>query len=250
MSDPKKHHYIPQFYLSKWISDENEKFQYHYWIENRFISSRISAKNTAFEHYLYSLENVPKEQKQAIEKFLNNNIDAPAAIAMNEILSDGIINLTEEMYFNWAKFLISLRYRGSRFIKKVRLEGIEAMEKILVESQEEYESLKGPDDPPTFLDFSNETYPDRIPNFGISTLSDWMCNSKVLNEICNMHWWVMDLGGTGYSLLTSDHPCIYIRGIKDSNCLIALPLSPSKIFFAVNNSNLVKKGLLPKPKRK
>ena len=127
MSDPKKHHYIPQFYLSKWISDENEKFQYHYWIENRLISSRISAKNTAFEHYLYSLENVPKEQKQA-------------------------------------------------------------MEKILVESQEEYESLKGPDDPPTFLDFSNETYPDRIPNFGISTLSDWMCNSKVLNEICNMHW--------------------------------------------------------------
>ncbi|TDJ60571.1 MAG: DUF4238 domain-containing protein [Nitrospina sp.] len=188
MSDPKKHHYIPQFYLSKWISDENEKFQYHYWIENRFISSRISAKNTAFEYYLYSLENVPKEQKQAIEKFLNNNIDTPAAIAMNEILSDGIINLTEEMYFNWAKFLISLRYRGPRFIKKVRLEGIEAMEKILVESQEEYESLKGPDDPPTFLDFSNETYPDRISNFGISTLSDWMCNSKVLNEICNMHW--------------------------------------------------------------
>ncbi len=229
------HHYVPRFYLRKWASLSDGKVHYSRWINGRFVCSRISPGSTAYERNLYSLENVPSEERQAIETFFSTKIDNPASIVLNKILQEGVDNLSREERVDWVRFLLSLGYRGPNWIQRAREEGRESLEKLLVESQADYESLRGPDDPLTLVEFCKASSPGTLPNVGIVALSEWVYCTKEIPLILKMHWWISDVSGEDIDLFTSNHPCIYTRGLGDHQCLISLPLSPSVVFFAANN---------------
>lgn len=235
MSEPKKHHFVPKFYLSNWCNEPSGKLHYFYWINNKFIPSPISPKFTAFEYNLYSLENVPPGQAQIVEKFLSKTIDGPASMIIKKIISEGPNTLSDDMRRNWAKFLLSLRYRNPPGINNARMWGRNNISIKLEEASEEYENRRQPEDPVSLEEFAKSRDPGFVENFGIKTLMEWICTTKHLGHILNMHWWTIDVSGNFYNLLTSDQPCIFTRGLGDPECLIVLPLNPSLIFFAAND---------------
>ncbi len=238
MNEPIKHHYVPKFYLKGWVG-KDKKVQYFYWLNNKLITKRISPKSTAFERELYSLKNVSNEEAQKIEKFLNTEIDDPASKVLNTLNNTGADNLSLQQRNDWAKFLIALRYRGPQSIQKIKQDGKNEFSKMIESTEEEYQSLRSEDDPPSFEEFVNIIYPGAKENFGLTTISNWFTNNPAIQTLSEMFWKVIPLNGENYSLLTSDNPLYMFSGLGDMRCLVALPLSPYSIFFATKNQKTI-----------
>lgn len=242
------HHYVPQFYLKNWASGSDHKFEYFQWKNRTLVNSRISPKGTAYEVNLYSMEEVLLEKKQEIEKFINAEIDAPASSTLNKIFQDGVQGLSAEEKYHWAKFLVSLRVRHPKSIETAKMDGRNMFLDILTNSEAEYQALRGAQDPPTFIDFCNQIDPALTPNMGILAISKWMIDTKMINIILNMYWWVMNASGEEIDFLTSNIPCIYTTGLGDPNCIMGLPISPTTLFLASNNPDF-ERQISAHPKR-
>ena len=249
MPSDQDHHYVPRFYLRKWDSQSDGKVQYFRWANGKIVSSRISPGSTAYEKNLYSLENVPSDERQAIEAFFSTKIDNPASLVLNKILQEGVDNLSNEERVTWVRFLFSLRYRGPEGIQKAKEEGKEVLEKLLVEGQAEYETIRVPEDPPTFVEYCKANSPGTLPNVGVKTLSQWIYDNKQVHLLLKMYWWIVDVSGEDIDLITSNHPCIFTRGLGDPQCIISLPLSPSVVYFAANDPNNKSKILQPSKRK-
>lgn len=249
MPPDQDHHYVPRFYIRKWVSQSDGKVQYFRWANGKIVSSRISPGSTAYERNLYSLQNVPSEERQAIETFFSIKIDNPASIVLNKILHTGVDNLSNEEKVTWVRFIVSLRYRGPEGVQKAKEEGKNILENSLVESQLEYEALRGPDDPTSFVEFCKVNTPGALSNTGIKALSQWLYGTKFIHLFLKMHWWVADVSGEDIDLFTSDHPCIFTRGLGDLQCIISLPLSPNLVFFAANDPNNINKIKRPSKRK-
>jgi hypothetical protein len=73
---------------------------------------------------------------------------------------------------------------------------------------------------------------------GKSFLPGIIDNPRIGNTILKMGWWTWTLDSEHYfpDLLTSDSPVFRSHGLGDERCLIALPISPRRAFFATRNS--------------
>jgi hypothetical protein len=60
-------------------------------------------------------------------------------------------------------------------------------------------------------------------------------NHRLGVQINKMTWMVVDLAKAPNHLLTSDRPLIATNGISGANSHIIMPLSPTKLFIAVND---------------
>jgi hypothetical protein len=61
-------------------------------------------------------------------------------------------------------------------------------------------------------------------------------DSKLLGNVLNrMFWGVMTRGESHYPFLTSDRPIIMSNGLKQHDAHILMPISPDRLFLAVNN---------------
>ncbi|NJO34066.1 MAG: DUF4238 domain-containing protein [Rhodospirillales bacterium] len=67
---------------------------------------------------------------------------------------------------------------------------------------------------------------------GLKILMDAIQNEKVSQEIFDMHWWVHDFKDSLVPLIASDRPLRISNGIGDRECVISIPLTPSKLFIA------------------
>jgi len=107
--DPKDHHYLPVFYLSRWQGPDGRVVRY-YRPHNRVIASAITPPNTAFEPRLYTLEGFPEEMQQAVEReYMAPVVDDPAAKALEILITRNCAALTAKVREAWTRFLLSLR---------------------------------------------------------------------------------------------------------------------------------------------
>lgn len=64
-------------------------------------------------------------------------------------------------------------------------------------------------------------------------------NPGIGDKILGMTWLVLDFSHVKFDLLLSDNPAIFTHGIDDPLFLLALPISPSKAFFATDNAEIL-----------
>jgi hypothetical protein len=104
-------------------------------------------------------------------------------------------------------------------------------------SQRQYELIKQPGDPDTF----DEYLECRDPLIPIKARVDLIVktfDNKIVGEHVNkMKWAVIDVPASPHCLLTSDRP-VGLFSIKDAKGMITLPISPTKIFVAVNDPRI------------
>jgi hypothetical protein len=68
-----------------------------------------------------------------------------------------------------------------------------------------------------------------------------MDSEKVILHICSMRWFTVDFDRTPYNLLTSDRPVIMTNGLVHEASHIVVPVTPYRLFLAVNNDGTAKK---------
>ena len=68
MTIPKRHHYLPRFYLERFASRDG-----HFWLYDRSLGSyrRVSSRNAAVRRYYYSTEDEEGQRFHDFEDFLS-----------------------------------------------------------------------------------------------------------------------------------------------------------------------------------
>ncbi len=138
---------------------------------------------------------------------------------------------------DWARFLMSLRLRQPDIVEMLKRESTQYLKATL---NENYEELAAPEDAPTLEEWTEQQYPGLIENFGLSFFHELVDNQEIGTKILKMKWWLWDFSEAPYDLLLSDHPCIFVHGLDDPDCVIALPIHPRKAFMATRSDEVAK----------
>ena len=254
MSEPNKHHFLPIFYLSRWVGEEDSLVTYYQRYAGKIVESRISPKHTGYERHLYALNTKKLENRQLIEKeFMSRVIDDRAAPALAALIQGRGRNLTTEHALPIIHFLLSLRARHPEAIKLVREAGREELLAELRRDADEWQRIKSESDPETYEDFFRLQYPERYENFGILRLPGLIVSEELSLQLGSMRWRILDVSTAKLDLLTCDRP-FYISGnLKQGDFLSVFPADPETLLVIASDDkfadHITRGGILETVKR-
>jgi hypothetical protein len=237
MSEPNKHPYIPVFYLSRWSQPDGKIIRY-YRPHQAVVASPIAPKNTGYERGLYRLEGYVPEVQNTIEKnFMSPVVDDPASRALNTLIEQDNSKLTPEHRQAWIRFVMSLYVRNPGNMEHITNKADHGLRQFLLTDPEEYEAVRGADDPPTLVEWVEQKAPEILSNFGKQILPGIITHQTTVDAIIRMHWWTIGIADGFPDLLTCDRPVFMSHGVMDDRCFIALPLSPRFVFIATRSQS-------------
>lgn len=173
--------------------------------------------------------------QHAVEKGFLRDVDHAAARVHQKLLRSDFKELTNEDRNDWARFLMCLRVRQPKVVEMLRREATETLRKQLANQPEQYDELAGEGDPPTLTEWVDAHFPGLIENIGISYFSGLVDNEAVGTKILRLGWHLRTFRQEDRNLIIGDHPCIFTRGMDDPDLVIALPISPTRAFFAIRS---------------
>lgn len=223
MTEPKKHHFSPVFYLNGWCDSTTGQLIAYSRSYKNVIAKRVYPAATGYEQFLYTMEGLPDDRKQIIEKdYMASKVDSPAAKALQVLLDTGTSALTAEQRGDWTRFMIASLHRRPAAVAEIGETFKSTLRKVLL-ADSQYETDKQ-EPPPYLIDVAAKVMVVRaIENDGIG------------NIIINMQWSVLDMSASQHELLTGDMPHLRYYGLKDPRCTILFPLTPTKLFIATHD---------------
>jgi hypothetical protein len=231
MSNPRDHHYVPQFLLARWCKPSGKLTVYRR-AQGRVVVSDLHPKSTAFERDLYSFQKVLPARQHAIEtEFMSRRIDDPAAPIVRKLVDGDLASLTTDERSNFARFVLSMRARHPDAVALARAEGERVLRAALGRNPEEYLSAKAETSPATFIEWVEQNANGLIPNFGISLVPGVIANDAVGARLFDMPWSTYDARHASTDFVIGDRPCLLEGDAVSGDFIIALPLSPTVIFL-------------------
>jgi hypothetical protein len=228
-----QHHFVPRFLLEAWRSGPDGLLSTFHWDYHKNLRhGRHSPKGVAKLFQLYSLKSVP--DANWIERdFLGPQVDDPGATAYHAIMNLGVDKLSPEQVDAWTRFLVSLMVRGPDMVALARARGADVLRQSLAERPDEYLAARGNDPAKTLLEFVENNRPEIFHDIAPRILPDLVMSPNLTNAIRDAIWMTQDFTQSTVDLCIGDRPLIYL-GTMASSFLLALPLSPRKVFFAFN----------------
>lgn len=233
----KRHHYIPEFYLSRWSSGEQKKLvQYSKPYGGIVKPYEVSPKQTGWVPKLYWLNGLPNEVASAVEDEFFKPIDTHASIVMSNMHA-GSQSFSPADRVAWTQFLMSLVFRHPENLKATK-ERLSRTIRTTTRAQErQYRKVRAPDDPKTLaeaLRLEIERDPDRVHRQVVELVADITGSEKIGRHIYSMRWGSLRMPLGVPALLTSDRPLHWFGGLADRGCHILMPIGPKRVFYAVN----------------
>lgn len=237
MSQPKRHHYLPVFYLKRWAGSRGRVCRY-YRPHGPVIASLVGPDSTGYEDGLYQLDGTA--DPQMIETNFFRVVDDKAAPVLKSMLHEGLGALGKAERQSWALFLMSMLTRDPHSLAEMKTV-INGFFKANLEKlhQSDYAASRRPDDPASVYEFTMERTPELAEAYK-AALPDMIDNPVIGQRIINMRWAMMDLSGTPDMLLTGDRPCMISCGLADPACILSLPVSPTHLFVAAHDIRLLR----------
>lgn len=236
MSDPRRHHFNPEFYLRQWTGADgllSEIKKDHGKVE----AQPKSPKATGFQRDLYRTEGVPDEHAQHVEKNFMAPLDNDASRALQKILCGDPTPWSGNERTAWTIFILSLLFRNPEnvaiikdHIRRLWDEGKRALEA-------DYTARRLSSDPETFEGYMALTNPAAAEIGASNFLMETIGNARLGPTVFNMKWTRHCLRHSKIPLLTSDRPIIMPLGLAHPRAYIALPASPTVLFVAANDSS-------------
>ena len=157
----------------------------------------MSAAATGFERDLYEFPELPSPLSQFLEKEFFNYADRTASQALAMLLDGQPKHLwSSEMLSAWARFLIGVHTRHFDTIPEIRDAAKTLWAASGEQSQQIYEDIRQPEDPPTFDEWIAIRDPLIPHKAAIDLMVAAMDNRDVGQHIIEMHWEVMEIAGT------------------------------------------------------
>jgi hypothetical protein len=234
MSDPKKHHHVPQFLLDGWRRADGRVAVYSR-KANRLVIDWRTPEHTAFEPHLYSISALPEDREWVEREVMSKHVDGPAAPVLQRLLAGDLEKFDSDDRTAMARFMLAQWYRSPEMIAKIRQGGRDAMLRALEANPEEYHALRGSSAHESLVEWAEAHMPgyDEIATMG-SVLPKLINDGRAGQIIINMNWEVLHLLNSKFDLLTSDRPVTRFESLLSRNCMIVMPLDPRHLFVASN----------------
>lgn len=201
MSKPKKHHYLPEWYLARWTT-EGLLFEYKRLDHNGdLFSCPYAPGGTGYEENLYRNPMLPSEEAVSLETDFLQKIDDSGARALHLLEKEEMPSLKDSR--GLVQFVLSLMIRTPERITFLETSIASGFFK---------------DQPHERLD-ENEARGAALFVFG-----DLMESPLFINRISEFRAFLITLKEDAYDLLTSDSPIVMSDGINhqegccQSNC--------------------------------
>ena len=226
-----KHHYISAFYTKHWaiLADHRVcQFTLH---SRGVASNRRAPAAIGFQEDLYSIPGAPPAISAYLEDQFFRVADQEAALSLEALLSGRLNQIDDGQKSGWARFIMTLLNRTPERIKwfgKVWA-GMHAEAK----DEAEKEIAKAGSDPDQLEEFENS-----FAGSFVKVMQSMMDSTTIGRFIVNMRWGVIELHDH-QRLMTSDRPVLLTGGIRQPDAQIVVPLSPSKLFIAANDAQIL-----------
>lgn len=210
---------------------------------------RRSPAAVGWEKDLYRVPGEADEWKaQEVETKFFAPLDAAAAPIMKAMCDAGELPRTNRDRSIWMSFVMSFLHRTPEHLSATLEKLHELYADLLPEAEARYTELKGPDDPPTFAEWSERRASHAVERSMFRAVMDQIGNPRSGDYLLNMRWDVVDLGGADHSLMVGDNPVVLVP-LQQPEGHIAFPVGPKRLFVASEHSRLID-GLKSTPARR
>jgi hypothetical protein len=240
MSVPRKHHYIPVFYLKQWRGIDGRLCE-HKRVAGKIVTRRTFPDGTGYQTDLYRIDGLPDPVAQIVEQKFMHMVDTGANYALQKLLRGDTAPWEEPARSAWTRFILSLRFRNPESVAIIKSQMITLWETVLENMRLNYDTVRYPGDPPTFEEFVARTEREAPLKGAMNLLQEIIDNPRMGPTIFGMKWSRVSLAASRISLLTSDRPLDMPHGLGSSEAYIALPIGPRTLFVADHDGTSAKR---------
>lgn len=226
-----KHHYIPIFYLKKWVGPDGRLVEFSRPYGTAVKPRRTHPDGTGYVRGLYRLPGVSDQMAELVEREFLKSIDDIASYALLKLLRKDLDrdDWSSVMRSAWSRFIIGVLIRSPKSVAEIKsrmFDGFPEMwENLRIKQLEENQ------DKPPLAEFN----PLQVERGGLLALQGFIDNPKIGGFLNNMSWSVLDVARSQERFLTSDRPIVMTNGLALDSGHVAVPLSPTMLFLATNN---------------
>lgn len=234
MNAPRDHHFIPAFYLKQWADPSGKLIEYTR-KGNKLIPKTVGSRSTGYERDLYAFPELPPDAAQHLEQAFFGYADQKASDALDNHLGVASLPWTSELISAWSRFVIALHLRHPDAMPEMRAAAQSIWDASGTDYQARYESIREPTDPPTFDEYLALRDPLIAVKMRVNLIMKAFDNEIVGAHINQMTHAIIDFSTSPFRLLTSDRPVQFFN-LKEPNGMLSIPISPTKMFVAVNET--------------
>jgi hypothetical protein len=240
MSEPKRHHYLPEFYQKPWMGPDNKVTVYRRTYGRKLDVQRRARKSVGWEEELYSdLSETDPERRQRIERVFFKKVDNLASEALVAMLATGSPPSDNNHAVAWARFLMSLLHRHPARMALLRAMVEINLGEISATVRADSARLKGETDPDGFEEYLTSSS-HRLREGTLAQLLPMIVDSQTVgNALLAMTWGVGVSLGTKYRFMTSDRPLMTSDGLGNKESFLLLPISPEAYFIAAKRKETI-----------
>ena len=233
MDEPKKHHYIPAFYLRGWERPETGKLVEFRKLSGKLAIKEVTAQNTGFQKLLYSYASDDDAgMDHTFESEYLSSLDNDGANALRAI-NEPDPQFTDEVKVTWSRLMVSLMTRSPEDVdafKKcsdfMHANPSPMRQRLITSMCEEFKI-----DPQEAEEIMASLRPQDISFTAFKALGHLMEWSKLIPVLCAMTWRVRDFQGAKNTLLISDRPVINNRELAMPSGLLVMPVGPTRLLI-------------------
>jgi Protein of unknown function (DUF4238) len=239
MNIPRDHHFIPAFYLKQWASSHGKLIEYTR-KGGKLIAKPVGPHSTGYERDLYAFPELPPNAAQFMEQVFFAYADQKASDTLDNQLGLASLPWTSELVSAWSRFVIAIHLRHPDAMPELRAAAASIWDASGVDCQARYDATRKPTDPPTFDEYLALRDPLTPVKMRVNLIIKALDNDIVGAHINQMTHAIIDISASPQRLLTSDRP-VELLNLKESNGILSIPISPTKLFVAVNDRAILDK---------
>ncbi|TGV81083.1 DUF4238 domain-containing protein, partial [Mesorhizobium sp. M00.F.Ca.ET.158.01.1.1] len=208
--DPLKHHFLPIFYLKRWMRPEDKKLvEYRKAFDGDVRAKSVYPAATAYVHRLYEKKGMAPEVALEFESTFLAPVDSGAAQAMQLMLRcEHGDTLSAHHRQAWTQFLLSLEFRMPADIRALKANVRDDWILSISDMEDRYAGARRPSDPESLGEFLDAQDSSVYEESAMSIAKRMITHENVSRTIRKMYWSVVSLEASDFELLTSDRPVI------------------------------------------
>jgi hypothetical protein len=234
-NQPEKHHFLPAFHQQPWAIGMDRKICEMKLVNRSVKPQRVHPTASGYRRRLYTTEGIPDEKAQYLETDFFKPLDTKANNALSYLLNLSNKQWPIEIRQNWTLYLMSLMHRHPETVSIVKDHSETIWREGIAGLESDYANHRRPNDPDALLDFFAFHRPAAAQVGATNLMMNIIGNDRAMTDIAKMHWSVIRLTGSRFTLLLSDRPLIRPLGLNEPDAFIILPIAPNAFFLASNN---------------
>ena len=234
---PQKHHYIPVFYLKRWVGDDGQLCVFSR-PQNEVRARSVYPRGTGYLPDLYAITGAGDETASHLEGRFFSETDNDAARALVMLETGRVAVMDAHQRSCWSRFLMTLLHRNPEAIaKSIGRAAILAAEAADALSRQNYATLRTLAYPETYEEYQQiaEKAPGYYAAKSTVLVLQRMMDSELIGRRLNRMAWVVVQLRSAYPLLTSDRPWVMTGSMVQPNFHLSVPILPRLLFIAAND---------------